>query len=157
MTEPATFAAGCFWGIEAEFRKVPGVVDAAVGYMGGHVESPTYKQVCTDTTGHAEVVHVEYDPGQVSYEQLLDTFWRIHDPTQVNRQGPDYGTQYRTAIFYHTPEQKAAAENSKAALDASEKLPRPVATEISEAGTFWRGEEYHQQYLAKRGMGSCHV
>lgn len=157
MTEQATFAAGCFWGIEAEFRKLPGIVDAAVGYMGGHVDSPTYKQVCTDATGHAEVVHLEYDPEQVSYEQLLDTFWRIHDPTQVNRQGPDFGSQYRTAIFYHTPEQKVAAERSKSALDASGTHPRAVATEVTEAGTFWRGEEYHQQYLAKRGMGSCHI
>lgn len=157
MTEQATFAAGCFWGIESEFRKVPGVVDATVGYMGGHVDNPTYKQVCTDATGHAEVVHLEYDPEQVSYEQLLETFWRIHDPTQVNRQGPDFGSQYRSAIFYHTPQQKEAAEKSKAALDASGNLPRPVATEVTEAGTFWRGEEYHQQYLAKRGMGSCHM
>ena len=157
MTEKATFAAGCFWGIESAFRKVPGVVDAAVGYMGGHVEGPTYKQVCTDTTGHAEVVQVDYDPDKVAYEQLLETFWQIHDPTQVNRQGPDFGSQYRSAIFFHTPEQQATAEKSKADLDASGTLPRPVASEIAEAGTFWRGEEYHQQYLEKRGMGSCHL
>lgn len=157
MTEQATFAAGCFWGVEAAFRKLPGVVDTAVGYMGGHVENPTYRQVCTDATGHAEVVHVEYDPQRISYEQLLDTFWDVHDPTQVNRQGPDYGSQYRSAVFYHTPGQQAAAEKSKAALEESGRLSRPVATEITPAGTFWRAEEYHQQYLEKRGAGSCHI
>jgi peptide-methionine (S)-S-oxide reductase len=157
MTEIATFGAGCFWGIEAAFRRVPGVVDATVGYSGGHTENPTYKDVCTDETGHAEVVQVTFDPAKVSYEQLLNTFWQIHDPTQMNRQGPDYGSQYRTAIFFHSPEQEAAAKKSKAALEASGRLRRPVATEITPAGPFYRAEEYHQRYLAKRGAASCHI
>jgi len=157
MSEIATFGAGCFWGIEAAFRKVPGVLDAAVGYSGGQTQNPTYREVCTDTTGHAEVVQVTFDPQKVSYEQLLDVFWGIHDPTQVNRQGPDYGKQYRTAIFFHTPEQEAAARKSKQALEASGKLRRPIATEITQAGTFWRAEEYHQRYLEKRGAASCHI
>ena len=156
MTETATFGAGCFWGIEANFRRIPGVVDAAVGYSGGHTANPTYKDVCTDETGHAEVVQVTFDPAKVTYDQLLDAFWKMHDPTQVNRQGPDFGSQYRTAIFYHSPEQKAAAEKSKAALQASGNSRRPVATEITEAGTFYRAEEYHQRYLEKRGAASCH-
>jgi peptide-methionine (S)-S-oxide reductase len=156
MTENATFGAGCFWGIEAAFRRVPGVVDAAVGYSGGHMANPTYKDVCTDQTGHAEVVQVSFDPSKVSYEQLLDTFWQIHDPTQVNRQGPDFGSQYRTAIFFHSPEQEAAAKKSKAALEVSGKR-RPIATEITPAGTFYRAEEYHQKYLEKRGATSCHI
>ena len=157
MSEIATFGAGCFWGIEAAFRKVPGVLDAIVGYSGGRTENPTYREVCTDTTGHAEVVQVTFDPAKISYEQLLDVFWGIHDPTQVNRQGPDYGKQYRTAIFFHSPEQEAAAQKSKAALETSHKLRRPVATEITPAGTFWRAEEYHQRYLEKRGATSCHI
>jgi len=157
MSETATFGAGCFWGIEAAFRKVPGVLDAAVGYSGGHTQNPTYREVCTDTTGHAEVVQVTFDPAKVSYEQLLDVFWTVHDPTQVNRQGPDYGKQYRTAIFFHSPEQEAAAKKSKATLEASRKLRRPIATEITPAGTFWRAEEYHQRYLEKRGATSCHI
>lgn len=157
MTEIATFGAGCFWGIEAAFRRVPGVVDAAVGYSGGHMANPTYKDVCTDETGHAEVVQVTFDPAKVSFAQLLDVFWQIHDPTQVNRQGPDSGTQYRTAIFFHSAEQEAAAKKSKAALEASGKLRRPVATEIAPAGTFYRAEEYHQKYLEKRGAASCHI
>lgn len=156
MSEVATFAAGCFWGIEAEFRRIPGVVDAVVGYGGGRTVNPTYKDVCTDTTGHAEVVQVTFDPAKVSYEQLLEAFWAMHDPTQVNRQGPDFGTQYRTAIFYHSPEQKAAADKSKAALQASGNLRKPVATEITAAGPFYRAEEYHQRYLEKRGAASCH-
>jgi peptide-methionine (S)-S-oxide reductase len=156
MTESATFGAGCFWGIEAAFRRVPGVVDAAVGYSGGHMANPTYKDVCTDQTGHAEVVQVTFDPSKVSYEQLLDTFWQIHDPTQVNRQGPDFGSQYRTAIFFHSPEQEAAAKKSKAALEVSGKR-LPIATEITPAGTFYRAEEYHQKYLEKRGATSCHI
>ena len=156
MSEIATFGAGCFWGIEAAFRRVPGVLDAVVGYSGGHTKNPSYKDVCTDETGHAEVVQVTYDPAKVSYEQLLDTFWQTHDPTQVNRQGPDSGTQYRTAIFFHSPEQEAAAKKSKAALEASGKLRRPVATEITPAGPFYRAEEYHQRYLEKRGAASCH-
>ena len=157
MSEIATFGAGCFWGIEAAFRKVPGVLEVAVGYSGGHTENPTYRDVCTDTTGHAEVVQVTFDPQKVSYEQLLDVFWTIHDPTQLNRQGPDYGKQYRTAIFFHTQEQEAAAKKSKQALEASGKLRRPIATEITPAGTFWRAEEYHQRYLQKRGQSHCAI
>ena len=157
MQEIATFGAGCFWGIEAAFRRVPGVLDAAVGYTGGHTQNPNYQEVCTDTTGHAEVVQVTFDPEKLSYDQLLDVFWTIHDPTQVNRQGPDYGKQYRTAIFFHSPEQEAAAKKSKQALEASGKLRRPVATEITPAGPFWRAEEYHQRYLEKRGAASCHI
>jgi peptide-methionine (S)-S-oxide reductase len=156
MTETATFGAGCFWGIEAAFRRIPGVIDATVGYSGGHTVNPTYKDVCTDDTGHAEVVQVTFDPSQVSYEKLLDAFWQMHDPTQVNRQGPDFGSQYRTAIFFHSPEQKAAAEKSKAALQASAKFRKPVATEITAAGHFYRAEDYHQRYLEKRGADSCH-
>jgi peptide-methionine (S)-S-oxide reductase len=158
MTEIATFGAGCFWGIEAAFRRVPGVLDTAVGYSGGHLENPTYKDVCTDETGHAEVVQVTFDPAKIGYRQLLDVFWQIHDPTQVNRQGPDSGTQYRTAIFFHSPEQEAAAKESKAALEASGKLRRrPIATEITPAGKFYLAEEYHQKYLEKRGAASCHT
>ncbi len=157
MTEIATFGAGCFWGVEAAFRRVPGVVDAVSGYSGGRTENPTYKEVCTDQTGHAEVVQVTFDPAQVSYEQLLEVFWKVHDPTQVNRQGPDFGKQYRTAIFFHTPEQQAMALKSKQALDASVKLRGPVATEITPAGAFWRAEEYHQRYLEKSGQESCHI
>ena len=157
MSEIATFGAGCFWGVEAAFRRVPGVLDAVSGYAGGHTENPSYRDVCTDRTGHAEVVQVTFDPVKVSYEQLLDVFWKIHDPTQVNRQGPDFGTQYRTAIFYHSPEQEAAARKSKQALEASGTLRRPIATEITPAGPFWRAEEYHQRYLEKRGAESCHI
>jgi peptide-methionine (S)-S-oxide reductase len=157
MQEIATFGAGCFWGIEAAFRRVPGVLDAVVGYSGGRTQNPSYQEVCTDTTGHAEVVQVTFDPEKVSYDRLLDVFWTIHDPTQVNRQGPDYGKQYRTAIFFHSPEQEAAAKKSKQALEASGKLRRPIATEITPAGPFWRAEEYHQRYLEKRGAASCHI
>jgi peptide-methionine (S)-S-oxide reductase len=156
MNETATFGAGCFWGIETAFRNIPGVVDAAVGYSGGHKENPTYKDVCTDETGHAEVVQVTFDPSELSYEKLLDAFWQMHDPTQVNRQGPDFGSQYRSAIFVHSPEQKAAAEKSKAALQTSGKFRKPIATEITAAGPFYRAEEYHQRYLEKRGAASCH-
>ena len=156
MTEIATFGAGCFWGIEAAFRRVPGVLNATVGYSGGRTPNPTYQDVCTDETGHAEVVQVTFDPAKLSYEQLLGAFWQMHDPTQVNRQGPDSGSQYRTAIFFHSPEQEAAAKKSKAALEASGKLRRPIATEITPAGTFYRAEEYHQKYLEKRGAASCH-
>jgi len=153
----ATFAAGCFWGVEATFRKVPGVIDTAVGYSGGHTENPTYEEVCTDRTGHAEVVRVEYDPEQVTYEQLLDVFFNCHNPTTLNRQGPDIGTQYRSAIFYHTPEQQQAALAAKEALDASGKFGRPIVTQIEPAGPFYRAEEYHQRYLEKTGRGSCHI
>ncbi len=157
MTEKATFGAGCFWGVEAAFREIDGVVDALAGYAGGHTANPTYKDVCTDRTGHAEVVEVEYDPAKVKYDQLLDVFWSAHDPTQVNRQGPDVGTQYRSVIFFHTPEQEQAARASKAKLEGSGKFRRPVATQIEPAGTFYKAEEYHQQYLVKRGLRHCHV
>ena len=152
----ATFAAGCFWGVEAAFRRVDGVTSTAVGYEGGPVPDVTYKQVCGGDTGHAEVVLVVFDPAQVSFEQLLDVFWGCHDPTQLNRQGPDVGTQYRSAIFTHDKYQQAAAEESKAALDASGRFARPIATEITPSADFWRAEDYHQQYLEKRGLGSCH-
>ena len=155
-TQIATFGAGCFWGVEAAFRRVPGVLDVAVGYTGGHTANPTYKDVCTDRTGHAEVVEVTFDPAQGNYEKLLDVFWDEHDPTQVNRQGPDFGKQYRSAIFFHSPEQEAIAKKSKAALEASGKFRRPIATEITPASTFYRAEEYHQRYLEKRGAASCH-
>lgn len=153
----ATFGAGCFWGVEEAFRNLEGVTDTAVGYEGGAVENPTYKQVCTDLTGHAEVVQVEYDPARVSYEQLLDLFWANHDPTQLNRQGPDIGTQYRSVIFYHSPEQQAAAEASKQQQEASGHYRRPIVTQIVPAETFYRAEEYHQQYLAKRGLKGCGI
>lgn len=154
MTDIATFGAGCFWGIEAAFAKVPGVVETEVGYAGGKTVNPTYKDVCTDETGHAEVVQVKFDAAKVSYEELLNVFWEIHDPTQVNRQGPDFGTQYRTAIFFHSPEQEAAAKKSIKARQ--EKMKRPIATELTPAATFYRAEEYHQKYLEKRGASSCH-
>src|SRR6266404_7031893 len=157
MSEIATFGAGCFWGVEAAFQQVAGVIDTAVGYSGGEMPNPTYKDVCNDETGTAEVVQVTFDPAILSYEKLLDAFWRAHDPTQVNRQGPDFGAQYRSAIFFHSPEQEAAAKKSRAALDASGKLKRPIATEITAAGPFYRGEEYHQRYLEKRGAASCHI
>jgi peptide-methionine (S)-S-oxide reductase len=157
MSEVATFGAGCFWGVEANFQRIPGVIDAVSGYSGGHMENPTYRDVCTDTTGHAEVVQVTYDPSKVTYEQLLDAFWKMHDPTQVNRQGPDFGKQYRTAIFYHSPEQEAAAKKSKQTLEASGKFRQAIATEITPAGHFWPAEEYHQNYLEKRGMNNCHI
>lgn len=157
MTETALFAAGCFWGVEAAFRRVPGVLATAVGYSGGTTRNPTYEEVCTDRTGHAEVVQVEFDPQQVSYRQLLEVFWSCHDPTQVNRQGPDVGRQYRSAIFFTSPEQEAVARASKDRLETSRRFARPIATEIAAAGTFFRAEEYHQQYLEKRGQGSCHL
>ena len=157
MTELATFGAGCFWGVEVTFRNVKGVEDATVGYLGGTLESPTYKDVCTGRTGHAEVVQVRYDPAVVSYDQLLDVFWNNHNPTTLNRQGPDVGTQYRSAIFYHTPEQKRLAEESKARLAASGRFARPIVTEITPASTFYKAEDYHQRYLEKRGLASCHV
>ncbi len=156
-TETATFAAGCFWGVEATFRQIEGVKATAVGYTGGSLDNPTYQDVCTDRTGHAEAVQVEYDPQEVSYERLLQVFWENHDPTTVDRQGPDAGTQYRSAVFYHTPEQKAAAEAAKQALAAGGKYRREVVTEILPAAMFWKAEDYHQQYLEKRGMSSCHL
>lgn len=157
MTELATFGAGCFWGVEVTFRNTPGVRDVLVGYLGGTLANPTYRDVCTGRTGHAEVVQVKYDPAEVSYDKLLDVFWDNHNPTTLNRQGPDVGTQYRSAIFYHTPEQKRAAEESKASLEASGRFRRPVVTETTEASTFYPAEDYHQRYLEKRGLASCHV
>ena len=156
-TEKATFGAGCFWGVEAAFRQVPGVQSTAVGYEGGMLVNPTYRDVCTDTTGHAEVVEVTFDPAQVSYETLLNVFWDNHNPTTLNYQGPDHGTQYRSAIFTHSPDQAATAEASKAAQDASGRFKRPIVTEIVPAQTFYAAEEYHQQYLEKRGLSSCHI
>lgn len=156
-SEKATFGAGCFWGVEEAFRHLPGVVDTAVGFMGGTLANPTYEDVCTGRTGHAEVVEVTYDPAQVSYRDLLDLFWSIHDPTTPNRQGPDIGTQYRSVIFYHTPEQEAAARASKQEVERSGRFRRPIVTAIEPAGTFWRAEEYHQQYLAKHGRGHCRI
>ncbi len=155
--ERALFAAGCFWGVEAAFRQVKGVRETAVGYSGGHTDKPHYKQVCSGTTGHAETVEVIYDPAEVSYERLLEVFWQNHDPTQVNRQGPDVGTQYRSAIFTLTPEQEQAARASKAAEEASGRHRRPIATEITPGGPFWRAEDYHQQYLEKRGLATCAI
>jgi peptide-methionine (S)-S-oxide reductase len=153
----ATFAAGCFWGVEAAFRQVPGVTGTAVGYMGGKLKNPTYRDVCTDRTGHAEVVEVQFDPLKVSYEQLLEVFWQCHDPTTLDRQGPDVGTQYRSAIFTHDAEQETAARASKERLGRTRAFPRPIVTEIVPAQEFWRGEEYHQQYLEKRGLAQCHI
>jgi peptide-methionine (S)-S-oxide reductase len=153
----ATFGAGCFWGVETAFRRVPGVLDTAVGYMGGTSDSPTYRDVCTGTTGHAEVVEVIFDPARVSYERLLDVFFTIHDPTTPGRQGVDIGTQYRSAIFYHTAEQKAAAESFRERMDTSGRFRRPVVTDIVPATTFWRAEEYHQRYHEKHGGSGCGI
>jgi peptide-methionine (S)-S-oxide reductase len=153
----ATFGAGCFWGVEEAFRKTPGVVETAVGYAGGAVDHPTYKQVCTDQTGHAEVVQVEFDPARVSFRQLLELFWKLHDPTTLNRQGPDRGSQYRSAVFYHDDDQRDEATALKQKLDEAGAFPRPIVTEITPAATFWRAEEYHQQYVQKNGGGSCHI
>lgn len=156
-TEKATFGAGCFWGVESTFRAVPGVKEAIVGYAGGRTKNPTYEDVCSHTTGHAEVVEVEFDPAVVSYQQLLDVFWSNHNPTTLNRQGPDVGDQYRSVIFYHSPEQKAAAEASKAQQDKSGRFKNPIVTFIEPAPTFYRAEEYHQRYLEKRGLSHCAV
>ena len=155
MTETATFGAGCFWGVEVAFRNVPGVLDTVVGYEGGTLRNPTYEDVCSKKTGHAEVVQVEFDPDEVSYDQLLDVFWDEHDPTQVNRQGPDIGSNYRSVVFFHSPEQQEQALASKAGVQA--RFDRPIATEITPASDFWRAEEYHQQYLVKRGVASCRI
>ena len=153
----ATFAAGCFWGVEARFQQLPGVIATAVGYEGGALDKPTYHDVCTDRTGHAEAVEIDYDPAQITYEQLLEEFFALHDPTQLNRQGPDHGTQYRSAIFYHSPEQEAAAKAFIARLTAEKKFSKPIVTQVVPAETFWRAEEYHQKYLEKRGAVSCHI
>jgi peptide-methionine (S)-S-oxide reductase len=155
--EKADFGAGCFWGVEARFQQIPGVVETAVGYEGGTKDNPTYQDVCTDRTGHAEVVQVTFDPRRVSYQALLDLFFELHDPTQVNRQGPDWGTQYRTVVFAHSPQQEAQARETIARLNASGRYARPIATHVVPAATFWRAEEYHQKYLEKRGAVSCHI
>ncbi|MDL1871943.1 peptide-methionine (S)-S-oxide reductase MsrA [Deltaproteobacteria bacterium PRO3] len=156
MTEKATFAAGCFWGVEETFRRTPGVVATAVGYTGGRTENPTYEDVCSDETGHAEAVEVEFDPAKISYGDLLEIFFKNHDPTTPNRQGPDVGSQYRSAIFFHSPEQEREAREKKDVLDRSGAFRRPIVTEIVPARTFYRGEEYHQRYLEKRGLSHCH-
>lgn len=155
--EKATFGAGCFWGVEATFRQVPGVTSTRVGYTGGKLPNPTYEDVCSDRTGHAEAIEIEFDSAKVSYQQLLDVFWENHDPTTPNRQGPDWGTQYRSAIFFHSPEQEAAAKAAKDALDRSGKFRNKIVTQIVPATTFYPAEDYHQQYLEKRGMASCHI
>jgi peptide-methionine (S)-S-oxide reductase len=157
IMEKAIFAAGCFWGVEETFRGLKGVKSTRVGYTGGKTQNPTYKDVCTDMTGHAEAVEVIYDPSEVSYETLLNVFWENHDPTTLNRQGPDVGSQYRSGIFYTNDEQKKQAEASKTALSASGKFRRPIVTEIVPAVTFYPAEEYHQQYLAKRGLSHCAI
>jgi len=156
-TQKATFGAGCFWGVEARFREHPGIVDAAVGYMGGHTDNPTYAEVCTNTTGHAEVVEVDFDDSRVTYAELLELFFDSHNPTTLNRQGPDVGRQYRSVIFVRGAEQEAAARAAIEAANRSGRWKDPVVTEVAPAATFWRAEEYHQQYLAKNGGGFCHV
>ena len=153
----ATFAAGCFWGVEATFRQLPGVISTRVGYTGGNSPNPTYKEVCTDTTGHAEAVEIDYDPAKLSYDKLLEVFWENHDPTQLNRQGPDWGKQYRSAIFFHTPEQESAAKASKEHLENSRRFSKPIVTQIVPAVSFFEAEDYHQQYLEKKGLASCHI
>jgi peptide-methionine (S)-S-oxide reductase len=155
--EKATFAAGCFWGVEEVFRRVKGVADVQVGYTGGHTPDPTYQDVCGDRTGHAEAVEVTFDPAQVSYDDLLEVFWANHNPTTPNRQGPDVGSQYRSAIFYHTQAQRGAAEASRERLARSGRYPRPVVTEVVPASPFYRAEEYHQRYLEKHGRSHCHL
>jgi peptide-methionine (S)-S-oxide reductase len=153
--EKATFGAGCFWGVEAAFRRLAGVKETAVGYEGGKLDNPSYEAVCTDRTGHAEVVDITFDPEVVSYHDLLNVFWENHDPTTKNRQGPDVGTQYRSVIFFHSPEQEAEAKRSRD--EAQKSFKRPIVTEIVPATQFWRAEEYHQQYLEKRGLSHCHL
>lgn len=156
--QKATFGAGCFWGVESFFRALPGVSDVVVGYSGGHTENPTYEQVCTGNTGHAEAVEVVYDPEKVSYRELLELFWKNHNPTTLNQQGPDFGSQYRSVIFYHTEEQKEEALASRQALEASKTWSKPVVTEIVAASTFYPAEDYHQRYFEKRGIApTCHI
>ena len=157
MTEKATFGAGCFWGVESAFRELKGVTDAAVGYMGGTLNSPSYEDVCTHRTGHAEVCQVTFDPSQISYEKLVEYFFKIHNPTTLNRQGPDIGSQYRSAIFYYNATQLKVAQTVKERLQNSGKFSRPIVTEITPAGDFWRAEDYHQRYFEKHGLPSCHV
>ncbi len=155
--EKATFGAGCFWGVEVRFGRIPGVTETAVGYEGGKLANPTYKDVCSDRTGHAEVVELTFDPDRVSYETILNEFFALHDPTQLNRQGPDWGNQYRSAVFFHSPEQEAAAKQVIARLGAEGRFRKPIVTEVVPAQTFWRAEEYHQKYLEKRGAVACHI
>jgi len=155
--EKATFGAGCFWGVEASFRELKGVTATAVGYAGGTLDNPSYQDVCTGQTGHAEVVEVEFDPAEISYTSILEVFWQSHDPTTLNRQGPDMGTQYRSAIFVHTAEQEAVAQESKGSLEQSGRFSSPIVTEITPASTFYRAEEYHQRYLEKRGLAHCRI
>jgi len=155
--EKATFGAGCFWGVEVKFGQIPGVLETAVGYEGGELPHPTYKEVCTDRTGHAEVVDLTFDPERVKYEQILDAFFELHDPTQMNRQGPDYGSQYRSVIFYHSDAQKTAAEKKIEELKVEGRFSKPIVTLVTPSETFWRAEEYHQKYLEKRGMAACHI
>jgi peptide-methionine (S)-S-oxide reductase len=155
--ETATFGAGCFWGVEARFQQEPGVTETAVGYEGGKLDNPTYKDVCTDRTGHAEVVEVKFDPAKVSYQRLLDLFFELHDPTQLNRQGPDWGAQYRSVVFFHSPEQEAVAKATVARLTEQKTFKKPIVTQVVPAENFWRAEEYHQKYLEKRGALSCHI
>jgi peptide-methionine (S)-S-oxide reductase len=155
--EKATFGAGCFWGVEARFQQVPGVIQTAVGYEGGKLENPGYRDVCTDATGHAEVVEIDYDPALVSFGSLLDLFFELHDPTQLNRQGPDWGAQYRSVVFFHSPEQETAARAKVASLAAEKRFSKPIVTQVVPAQTFWRAEDYHQKYLEKRGALSCHI
>jgi len=155
--ETATFGAGCFWGVEVTFGRLTGVKETAVGYEGGSKPNPTYKEVCTDKTGHAEVVQVVFDPAKISYEQLLETFFAAHDPTQLNRQGPDWGTQYRSVVFYHSPEQQKAALAMKERLGAEGRYDKPIVTVVEPATTFWPAEDYHQKYLEKRGLAVCHI
>ena len=156
-TEKAVFAAGCFWGVEESFNRIPGVIKTRVGYTGGKLDEPDYHQVCSGNTGHAEAVEVEFDPDKVAFRKLVDTFWDLHDPTTLNRQGPDVGTQYRSAVYFHDEAQRKEAEASKAERSASGKHKRPIVTEITPASSFWRAEEYHQRYLAKRGLPGCHL
>jgi peptide-methionine (S)-S-oxide reductase len=153
----ATFGAGCFWGVQLRFQQVPGVTGTAAGFEGGSMERPSYRDVCSDATGHAEVVEIDYDPAKVSYQQLLDLFFELHDPTQLNRQGPDWGTQYRSVVFFHSPEEEAAAKETIARLTAEKRFAKPIVTQLVPAQSFWRAEDYHQHYLEKRGMTSCHV
>ncbi len=153
----AVFAGGCFWCMEAVFERLPGVISVTSGFAGGTTENPTYQQVCTETTGHAEVTEIVFDPAKISYDKLLEVFWENHDPTQLNRQGPDWGTQYRSAIFFHSPQQEAEAKSSKQALENSGRFRKPIVTQIVPAETFYEAEDYHQQYLEKRGLASCHI
>lgn len=156
-TQKATFAAGCFWGVQAGFDMMPGVVSTSVGYTGGHTEKPTYEDVCGDQTGHAEAIEIVFEPARVSYDKLLEYFFRMHDPTTPNRQGPDEGTQYRSVVFFHSPEQERAAKAMVEKLTKSGKFPNPIVTQIVPAGKFWLAEDYHQKYFAKTGRGACHV